>query len=306
MQVIKELKKFKDKDAVIALGTFDGVHKGHQKIIKTAIRYAWLHQKPSVVITFDPHPQSVVAPGRGLRLLTTLEERAALIEELGADYLVVIKFNAQLRSFSAEKFIKEILVKNLKAATVFVGFDFAFGKSRSGSADNLRKIGEDLGIEIKVVRPVRDRLKVIKSSLIRECLSRGDLKKSVRLLGRGYILEGKVGRGIGRGKDLGFPTANLQVGNRKLIPAHGVYAGYTWVEGKRYKAAIYIGSRPTFPEKEVAVEAHILNFRRDIRGKTVKLELLEYFHPDLQFADVDQLIARIRKDIILVSKKRSL
>ncbi|MCX5751713.1 MAG: bifunctional riboflavin kinase/FAD synthetase [Candidatus Saganbacteria bacterium] len=306
MQIITDLKKLKIKDAIVVLGTFDGVHKGHQQIIKSAVRYAWLKKKPSVVVTFDPHPQRVIAPQRGLRLLTSLAEREALIAELGVDYLVVIRFDAKLQKLSYVQFIKKILVGYLKASTVFVGFDFGFGYGRSGKTEDLRKTAEQAGIEVKVVRPVRDLFTIVKSSLIRECLAKGQFNKAKQLLGRGYILEGKVVKGVGRGRELGFPTANLLVHPDKLIPAHGVYAGHAWVDGRRYKAAIYIGSRPTFPEKEVTVETYLLNFNRNIVGKTLKLELLEYFHGDLQFSDVDELIRRIKKDIILVGEKRNL
>jgi riboflavin kinase/FMN adenylyltransferase len=306
MQVITNLKKIKLKDSIVALGTFDGVHKGHQKIIKTAVRYAWLKKKPSVVITFDPHPQRVVAPQRGLRLLTSLKEREALIEELGADYLVVIRFDGKLQKLSCAQFVKKLLVGYLKASTVFVGFDFCFGHGRSGRTADLREIAERAGIEVKVVRPVRDLFTVVKSSLIRQSLAKGDFKKAKRFLGRGYILEGTVVKGVGRGKQIGFPTANLQIHQDKLVPAHGVYAGHAWVDGRHYKAAIYIGSRPTFPEKEVTVEAYLLNFNRNIIGKNLKLELLDYFHGDLQFSDVDELIWRIKRDVVLVGKKQNL
>ena len=285
------------KQPIIALGTFDGVHLGHQKIIKEAVNFARKTKTASITITFDPHPQLVVAPQRGLRLLTTLQERTELISRLGVDRIYPIRFDHKIQKMSAEEFTKKYLVKKFKTQAVFVGFDYAFGQGRCGHIRELKRLGKKYGFRVEVTAPVGADSLVVKSSTIRELLSFGYLEKANRFLGYHYIVSGRVVRGAGRGKTLGFPTANLKVEKHKLIPAQGVYAGKVLIGRKKYKGVINIGSRPTFERPGLAIEVHIFNFKRNIIGKNIRVEFIKRLRDEKQFPDVLELIAQIKKDI---------
>ena len=282
----------------MALGTFDGVHSGHQRVIKEAVCAAKKTKAPSLAITFDPHPQAIISPRRGLRLLTTLSDREKLFADLGIDGVVVFKFTKHLKSLSYEDFVRRYLVNRLGVKHVFVGYDYAFGKKRAGDVVALKHLGKEYGFLVTVVPPVKIAGRPIKSRVIRELISRGDFSQAIRLLGHPYSISGKVVRGSGRGKDLGFPTANLKVDPEKLILAHGVYAGR--VSGK--KCVVNIGARPTFGTDQTVVEVHILGFNKNIRGKRLEVLLVKRLRDELQFSDVYALKRQIKKDIARVAK----
>ena len=293
MRIIRHPKKKSLKGSVVALGNFDGVHLGHRRVIKSAIGCAKKIKAASIAITFDPHPQQYIVPERGLRLLTTLPEREELFCELGVDGVVVIRFNRRLQVLSYEGFVKKYLVGKLGVKKVFVGFDYAFGRGRAGDVSHLRKLGRKYGFSVGVISPVLTDHHTVKSRMIRELLSSGDFKQAIRLLGHPYQITGKVVRGSGRGKGLGFPTANLKVDPHKLIPAHGVYAGE--VLGR--KCAVNIGARPTFGKGETLVEVHIPGFHGNLLGKTLKLNLFRRLREEKQFSDVEELKEQIKRDL---------
>jgi riboflavin kinase/FMN adenylyltransferase len=294
MKIIRHPEKGKLSRPIVALGTFDGVHIGHKRVIEAAVRHARRSASHSAVITFDPHPQEVVAPERGLRLLTTLPEREDLFAQLGADAVVVSLFTRQLQNLAYPEYVRRYLVRRLGVRHVFVGYDYCFGRGRTGNPVELKKLGEKFGFAVTVVPPVKLGGRIVKSSAIRELLSRGDFKQARKMLGHPYRLTGKVVRGDGRGATLGFPTANLKVDPRKLIPAEGVYMGY--IDGK--KCVVNIGSRPTFRAGKSTIEAHILNFDKNIRGMTLRLDLFARLRGEKQFADALELAAQIKKDIV--------
>jgi riboflavin kinase/FMN adenylyltransferase len=283
------------KRTVVALGNFDGVHLGHQRIIKDAVAFARRKRLPALAITFNPHPQQYIVPQRGLKLLTTLSERRELLLKLGIDRVVVIKFTKALQNLSSQDFVRKILAKKLRAAFVFVGFDYAFGHKRQGEVRHLRKLGQQFKFAVKVVRPVKQDHKAIKSSLIRNLITQGNFNRAVHLLGHPYQLTGKVIRGTGRGRTLGFPTANLRLDFHKLIPHHGVYLGRV---GKR-RGVVNIGARPTFGAGKVAVEVHILNFSKQLYGQILRVQLMRKIREELQFSDTKELSRQIRKDIAI-------
>jgi riboflavin kinase/FMN adenylyltransferase len=293
MRIIRHPKKKSLKGSVVALGTFDGVHRGHRKIIQSTVKYAKKINAASLAITFDPHPQQLIVPERGLKLLTTLQEREKLFCDLGIDGVVVINFNRHLQNLSYEKFVQRYLVARLGVKRVLVGFDYAFGRGRSGDVSHLRQLGKKFGFEVSVIAPVSVGHQAVKSSVIRELISRGGFSQAVRLLGHAYQISGKVVKGSGRGKGLGFPTANLQVDPHKLIPAQGVYAGIT--DGK--KCVVNIGARPTFGADQTVVEVHIPSFHRNIRGKILRVVLTKRLRDEIQFSDVEKLKEQIKKDI---------
>ena len=303
MHLIRKLKQSKVKNSVVVLGTFDGVHLGHKKLFHEAVKYARRKKLKAVAITFDPHPQEIICPERGLRLLTTLAEREKLIARTGISDFVIIKFNRGLQKLSHEQFISKYIVKALCAKAVFVGYDFAFGRKRRGGVAELRKTGKKYGFDVKVIKKVEKQGLVVKSQLIRKLISRGDFNLGIKLLGHPYVVTGRVLRGVGRGEVLGFPTANLAVEEDKLLPAHGVYGGSIFLGKKNYRCVVNIGDRPTFPRDGKAFEVHILNFHKNILGRKVSVQLLRYLRPEIQFSDVEELKKQIKRDIREAGRK---
>lgn len=293
MRIIRHPKKKKLKGSVVALGTFDGVHRGHQKILKRTVDHAKKIGVASLAISFDPHPQQLIVPERGLKLLTTLKEREELFCDLGIDGVVVINFNRRLQKLSDDAFVKKYLVGKLGVQRVYVGYDYAFGRGRRGDVSHLKKLGKKYGFYVMVVPAVSADHQAIKSRVIRELISKGQFSRALCLLGHPYQISGRVVRGSGRGKSLGFPTANIAVDPHKLIPAHGVYAGL--VDSR--KCVVNIGARPTFGTDQTVIEVHILNFKQNIRGKTLKVNLTRRLRNELQFSDVEKLKKQISKDV---------
>ncbi|MFA4858698.1 MAG: bifunctional riboflavin kinase/FAD synthetase [Candidatus Margulisiibacteriota bacterium] len=303
MKIILHPKKKSLKGAIVALGTFDGVHRGHRKILKKAVAYAKKHCVAALAVTFDPHPQQLIVPERGLRLLTTIKEREELFCQTGIDGVVVIKFGPHLRSLNYREFAKKYLFEKLGIKHVVVGFDYAFGSGRGGNVNKLRELGKKLGFAVDVVPAVTYQNHPVKSRLIREMVARGQFGLARRWLGHSYPVSGKVVRGEGRGKRLGFPTANLQVDSQKLVPAYGVYAGVTCFRGKKYRCCVNIGARPTFGVGQAAIEVHLIGFKGNLLGRALKVYLLHRLRDEIHFSDVEDLKRQIRRDIILACGK---
>ena len=211
--------------SVIALGNFDGVHLGHQRILKDAASFAGRKKLRSLAITFNPHPQQFIAPERGLKLLTTLAERKELMLGLGIQAIKVIRFDRRLRGLGYQEFIQKYISHKLRAAYVFVGYDFNFGRERAGGVSHLRRLGRKYGFVVKVIRPVKEKQHLVKSSTIRKLIAQGDFDHAITLLGHPYRLTGKVVHGSHRGRDLGIPTANLRLDEHKLVPSTGSISG---------------------------------------------------------------------------------
>lgn len=294
MKIIRHPKKSRLHQPVVALGNFDGVHLGHQKVIESAVKYARKIGTHSAVITFDPHPQELILPERGLRLLTTLQEREDYFQQSGVDSTVVVNFTHKLKKLTARQFIENYLVGKLGVCWVFVGYDYAFGSGRSGGLEELKALGKIHGFGVTSIAQVKVGGQIAKSGKIRALLCEGEFSSALKMLGHPFRISGKVVKGDGRGSNLGFPTANLKIDPRKLIPASGVYAGF--VEKKR--CVVNIGSRPTFGASKLQVEVHILNFTQNLRGKVLKVDLFRRLREERQFADVAELVAQIKKDIV--------
>lgn len=298
MRIIRHPKKKKLKGCVIALGTFDGVHRGHQRILDKAAALARSKRAAAIAMTFDPHPQQVIVPERGLKLLTTLQEREQLFCQHGMDGVVVLRFSEHTRKLTYEQFIERYLVGRLGVKHVVVGYDHAFGRGRSGNAAELKRLGKKYGFSVSVIPAVRAGGQPIKSRYIREQVSSGDFNAALCLLGHPYQLSGRVVRGSGRGRHLGFPTANLKLAESKMIPAHGVYSGRM----NRRKCVVNIGARPTFGPDQTVIEVHLFNFHGSLRGRRLSVELTRRLRPEKQFSDVEKLKEQIRKDIIKVKQ----
>jgi riboflavin kinase/FMN adenylyltransferase len=280
----------------IALGTFDGVHLGHQKLISTLKTEAKTNNLISMVFTFYPHPLRVVNPQLEPPMITSLEERADLIAGYGIDYFLVANFDQNFASMSPEDFIVEILHNKLKVKTVVVGFNYTFGYKGLGTPEMLKQFGEKLGYKTIVVEPVSKNGIIVSSTEIRRLVSEGDISLAAQLLGRSFFLEGKVVKGDGRGKNLGFPTANLSIPQEMVIPNNGVYAVKVVYAGKEYPGGLNIGTKPTFAGKSKTIEVNIIGFSEDIYGKTLRVEFLKKLRDERVFDSPSQLIAQISSD----------
>ena len=288
------------QNAWLTIGVFDGVHRGHQAILRqlAAGAHASRSGAPAVLLTFDPHP-AVVLAGRDLKVLTTPEERADLASALGLDAVITHPFDRTVSEMSAHDFMAR-LKKHLGLRYLLIGYDFALGKGREGNAQRLTELGRELGYSVTVIDAVSDESGVISSTEIRKLVSVGSVTEAAKLLGRNYALSGPVVHGDGRGRRINIPTANIHYPESKLLPANGIYACHAWIGADRFAAATNIGVNPTFtPDKRtVNVEAHILDFDRDLYGQNVKLEFAARLRDELKFDSIEALLSQIHTDIV--------
>lgn len=298
MQIIRHYYECPEtlKNSVIALGNFDGVHKGHQAVITTACDMAVSKSLPAAVMTFEPHPTTVLRPATPPFRIEGFKEKAQHIRELGVNALFVQLFNKAFSQFRAEDFVTKILVQHLAVNHVVVGRDFIFGHNREGNAEFLRQLADIHGFHFTQVAPVTMDEESCSSSNIRLALKQGNMPKVTAMLGRFYKLEGRVRKGDARGRTIGIPTANLLL-HDILHPAHGAYAAYVRIDNNRYDAIVNIGVRPTFLKTDVLLEAHIFNFNQDIYGKALTVELVAHIRPEQKFTGIDALKQQISEDI---------
>ena len=290
------------RGVVVALGNFDGVHLGHQVVVRRAAEEALGHGMHSLAATFEPHPQAVLRPGSDLKLLTTLEVRRELLLGCGVDEVYAIRFDEKFSKKSPEEFVWEVLVGELGATAVVVGENFRFGYKASGNVEDLRRYMRETGGEAYAV-PVYAYLdEGINSTKIRALLTGGRVREAARLLGRSYFIRGEVVAGDGRGRVLGFPTANVFSDPLALVPGPGVYAGYVRVGSELYGACTNVGVAPTFERRESRVEAHLLGYKGDLYGKTVDVTFVERLRPEKRFCGVDELKEQIAHDVARARK----
>lgn len=298
MRVLRSLSQVPREPAgrALALGTFDGVHLGHREVIGSALGRARERGLVAAVVTFDPHPLEVLRPDRPPRLLTTIERKIELVAALGLDELVAIPFTAELSRQTAEEFCDQVLVATLGARSVSVGANFHFGHNAAGDADLLRSRPE---FDTDVVELVAHDGESISSSRIRALVDAGDVAAAARLLGAPYALAGTVKQGDRRGRELGMPTANLDVPEQQLLPAPGIYAATAAGESLEGElpAAVSIGVRPTFGGGELLVEAHLIGFEGDLYGRRLRLEFLERLRDEERFESAEDLVEQMRKDV---------
>jgi riboflavin kinase/FMN adenylyltransferase len=281
----------------LTIGVFDGVHRGHQAILRTLVEGAHADGSPAAVLTFARHP-AVVLGHHDLKCLTTPEERADLLGALGVDVVITHPFDEKVAALSAIEFMQP-LKNRLGLSRLLIGYDFALGKGREGNASRLAEIGREMGYNLQVVQAVSDESGLISSTVIRKLVAVGDVEDAAKMLGRPYALSGQVTHGDARGHLIGFPTANIQVPGDKAIPGFGIYACWAVVNGEKYPAAISIGIRPTFEtdRPDTRVEAYLLDFNSNLYGQTVKLEFVKRLRDELKFPSVDALIAQIEADV---------
>lgn len=301
MRIVRGLESFPPDagPSAVALGVFDGIHMGHRAILGTAVTQARQHGLAALACTFDPHPLEILQSGRSPVPLTTLEERLALIAATGIDTTVVIPFTRAVAAMEPEAFVRDVLVGTLKARHVVVGFNHRFGRGARGDAALLQTLGTELGFHAHVVASLAVDGIPVSSSEIRGALQAGDLQRAAQLLGRPYGAQGEVVSGAGRGRTLGFPTANVKADRPLPLPA-GVYACHAFIGTTRYRAVINVGVRPTFGETDITVEAHLLDFSGNLYGKRIRLEFLRRLREERKFADVEALRTQIARDVAAV------
>lgn len=286
-------------ETAIALGNFDGIHMGHQGLIKAMIlKSKELGLKPSVLL-FQNHTKMTLE-GKGPQLLTTLEQKYSVLEDLGVEIIYTMEFNEQIMKLTPEEFVRDILVNKINIKAVIIGTDYRFGHKASGDANLLKELGNKYGFQVTILDPVYIDGNKVSSTLIRELLSKGDLEAVKLLLGREYTLTGKVVGGKKIGKTMGYPTANIELVYNSVIPKNGVYSTRTIVDGKTYLSATSVGFNPTFKEDSLKIETHILDFNGDLYGKVIRLVFVKYLRDELKFENIEELKKQIDKDIFQV------
>jgi riboflavin kinase/FMN adenylyltransferase len=298
MRVIHGLDRYPAEapPSVVALGTFDGIHLGHRAVIGTAVERARALGVQAVALTFDPLPASVLRPGEALPEILSLEERLSRIAALGPDVALVIPFTLEFSRVEADAFVRDVLAGRLRAREVVVGFNHTFGRGARGTPDLLRDVAAPLAIRVHVVAPLRVDGVVVSSSSVREALRQGDVRRAASLLGRPYTIRGRVVRGAMRGRQLGFPTANLTPAGPMLLAA-GVYAARAEWDGGSGPAVVNVGVRPTFGESTPTIEAHLLDVKVDLYDQPLSLAFVARIREEMKFPSVDALRARIGEDV---------
>ena len=290
-----------DRKAVVTIGTFDGVHRGHWEVLSEIRRRAEAVGGRSVLVTFHPHPLTIVRPESAPPMLTTPVEKKEILAESGLDYAVFLTFTPTLAAYSPRRFVKEILVDRVNVGELVVGYDHHFGKGREGNVDMLKVLGRELGFAVDVVGPVASHGEAISSTKIRNALLEGDVETARKGLGRPYSLRGLVVRGDQRGRTLGFPTANLEVrgggGGGKLIPSPGIYAVRGTVRSGTFDGALHLGPRPTFRGSPPTIELHLLGFEEDIYGEEVRVDFVKYLREVRPFETSQALVEQMKEDV---------
>ncbi len=297
MRHYHSLEEVSTENAWLTIGVFDGVHRGHREIIRRLTSGARSAGSPAVLLTFNPHPASVLS-AQEIKCLTTSDERAEAAGSLGVNIVITQPFTRELASSTAMEYMTRIK-RALGLKHLLVGYDFALGRGREGSPNRLSEIGGELGYEVEVMQAVSDESGVISSTEIRKLVSTGNVGDAAQLLGYHYYLSGEVIRGAGRGRTINFPTANIDYPNSKVIPSNGIYACWAHLGNERFMAATNIGFNPTFtPDRQTpSLEAYLLDFDRDIYGQRLKLEFVSRIRNELKFNSVEALIWKIQEDV---------
>ena len=300
MLVIKDSDKPEyNKNSVLTVGTFDGIHLGHKKIIADLIRIKNEKNLRSVIVTFEPHPQIILRNKNStIRLLSTTEEKLQEFEKLGIDLVYILNFTKEFSEIHAEDFYRDYLIGRVGLTDIVFGYDHNFGKNREGNYDTLKDFSAKYGIDVHKVDEFKINGYKVNSTTVREFLTAGEVEKAVNILGHYYYLTGKVVYGDRRGSSIGFPTANVRtLSEYKLVPKNGVYFVSAEVKGKKYFGMMNIGKRPTIAEQnEIFLEVNIFGFNEDIYGETIKIDFIKYLRDEKKFNSLDELIIQLNKD----------
>ena len=300
MAELIELKNItRDPNTVVTVGTFDGVHQGHRALMEAVVNKAKERNARSVVVTFDPHPREIINPGKeGIKLLTTLKERAEILEDLGVDVLLVIPFDRDFSLLTSEEFIRDIIYSKVGVSEFVIGYDHHFGRDRKGTIETIEMLGGELGFDSYVVSKQEMGEVTISSTVIRNTLAEeGDVKQAAEYLNRHYLLNGIVMHGDERGRIIGYPTANLKPEHEnKVIPKNGVYAVKVRVNNDWYGGMMNIGVRPTFGEDERTLEVNIFDFDREIYGDTIQVRFIDRIRDEKKFSGIEELKSQLDSD----------
>lgn len=295
MKTYRALAERPKTPAAVTMGSFDGVHKGHQALIGKTVERARQSKISSLVLTYEPHPRLVLGDPSKVRLLTVLPEKLFLFERYGLDETVVLNFDRNLAAMEPEDYIRQILVEGLSIKHLVAGYDHRFGKGRRGDAALLEKSGKEYGFDVEVIEPVRSSAEIVKSSQVRELLAAGGFGEALELLGHPFPIFGRKTRGHGRGKKLGYPTFNLETGVHKLLPPSGVYAARAHFGGAFRDGMLYIGTSPTFGGVSQSVEINVFGEELEL-GNEVLVLAESFVRPDEKFGSTEELIAKMRTD----------
>ena len=299
MRVVRHLARQRGRlpRTILTLGNFDGVHRGHQAILETAVRCAAELGGRPAVLTFEPHPIAVLAPDRAPPIIQSLHDRLETIRDLGIDTVVLQRFTREFAAMDPEAFVRDFLLRYVELGHVVVGYSVNFGRDRAGTSETLRVLGARLGFGVDVVGPVVVDGEEVSSTRLRDAIRQGDMARAERLLGRPYAFRGRVVTGDRRGRTLGFPTANLHLKPGLLVPPDGVYAVVADVDGAARAGVLNVGIRPTFGGRQRTIEAHLLDFEGDLYRRWLMVRVVERLRGEATFAGPDALRAAIADDI---------
>lgn len=284
------------RQTIVTIGTFDGIHRGHQEILKLVMSESRKSGSEAILVTFHPHPKVLVAPEHIPLLLTSLEEKGKFIPDFFDGKVLIMDFSDDLKNQTAEEFVKTLLVDTLHAKKLIVGYDHAFGKNRTGHIDELKEFGLKYGFDVEVVNPVLYNKKPISSSRIRKAILDNKYQEALTMLGHHYAIYGTVERGLGLGRRLGYPTANISYNMRKLLPAEGVYACWAQIGDECKDGMMFIGKNHFNPQQRITVEANLFDFDRDIYDEEMIVFPTHFIRPNQKFDSTDLLVKQIKKD----------
>ncbi len=298
MRIFDNLKSYSsEKESILTIGTFDGVHIGHNKILKRLIQDSKKNNLSSLVMTFFPHPRMILNKSHEIKMIDTIDEKINLLEKTGLDNLIIHPFDNNFSKIRAKEFVEEILVKKLKIKEIIIGYDHKFGKDREASVEDLKKFGKDYMFTVKEIPAQEIDSIAISSTKIRNAILNGEIEKCNKFLGRNFILTGKVVYGDGLGKKIDFPTANIEIKETyKIIPKNGVYLVKTKINSNTYFGMMNIGVRPTVGGTNKSLEIHFFNFKDNIYGKNVSIEIIKKIRDEEKFSSIDQLKIQLKKD----------
>ena len=299
MEVIKNIKNINPfQTSVLTIGSYDGIHLGHKKILHELVGYSSYHKIPSVVITFHPHPREVLVQKETFSLIMDLEQKLKIIKSIGVDFVYIINFTERFSKISAQKFINDNVVKNFNPSCIIIGYNHHFGKGRTGSAKYLKNFCDKKSIELKIIKPIIYENNKVSSSIIRENILTGRIQKSNSLLGSLFYIKAKVGRGSGRGKKLKFPTANIKpIHENQILPGIGVYFVKARIIGLSAYGMCNFGVRPTFNENKLVMEIHFFHDKLDnLSGIEIKVEFLERIRDEIKFRSSKKLVEQLNHD----------
>ena len=297
LRSIPELERLRGP-LFLAIGVFDGVHRGHQAVISTSADHSRTANGTPVVVTFDPHPEKVLRPERAPHLLTATQHKIALIRDLGVGNLLIINFDKQFAATEPEDFVAALVAHSKPLREICVGHEWSFGKNRRGNLELLKRLGAKSNFEVVGIPPVRINGAVVSSTAIRQAIEKGDFAEAAEMLGREYTILGTVTHGDNLGKKIGFPTANLSA-HSEQFPPNGVYAAEAKIDNELHRGVINLGVRPTVSsgKSERVLEIHLFDFNRDIYGRDMEVRFLRFLRPEKKFSNVETLVEQIRRDV---------